>query len=63
MLKMCINIYLDSKRSTMEPRKLESPGNDSPVHPAAEPSIVQDQYKWTMFMSQVNLPAALNDPR
>lgn len=28
-----------------------------------EPSVVQDQYKWTVFNSKVNLPAALNDPR
>ncbi|KAL4238528.1 Vacuolar protein sorting-associated protein 54 [Mactra antiquata] len=29
----------------------------------SEPSIVQDQHKWTVFNSKVNLPAALNDPR
>ncbi|XP_045182088.2 vacuolar protein sorting-associated protein 54-like [Mercenaria mercenaria] len=28
-----------------------------------EPSVVQDQHKWTVFNSKVNLPAALNDPR
>ena len=28
-----------------------------------EPSVVQDQFKWTIYMSKVNLPAALNDPR
>lgn len=27
------------------------------------PSLVQDQHRWTVYMSQVNLPAALNDPR
>lgn len=31
--------------------------------PNQEPSIVQDQHRWTVFNSQVNLPAALNDPR
>ena len=35
----------------------------SPVQSSAEqPSIVQDQHKWTPFMSKVNLPAVLNDP-
>ena len=29
----------------------------------SEPSVVQDQYKWTVYMSAVNLPAVLNDPR
>lgn len=28
-----------------------------------EPSVVQDQHKWTVYNSKVNLPAALNDPR
>ena len=28
-----------------------------------EPSVVQDQFKWTIYMSSVNLPAVLNDPR
>ena len=28
-----------------------------------EPSLVEDQHKWTVFNSQVNLPAVLNDPR
>ena len=28
-----------------------------------EPNIVQDQYKWTVHNSSVNLPALLNDPR
>ncbi len=27
------------------------------------PSLVEDQLKWTIFMSSVNLPAVLNDPR
>ena len=27
------------------------------------PSLVEDQLKWTIFMSTVNLPAVLNDPR
>ncbi|XP_033735707.1 vacuolar protein sorting-associated protein 54-like [Pecten maximus] len=27
-----------------------------------EPSVVQDQHKWTIYKSCVNLPAALNDP-
>ena len=25
--------------------------------------VVEDQHKWTVFNSQVNLPAVLNDPR
>ncbi|KAL5008620.1 hypothetical protein ScPMuIL_014201 [Solemya velum] len=29
----------------------------------AAPSVVQDQHKWTIFNSAVNLPAVLNDPR
>ncbi|CAH1791272.1 unnamed protein product [Owenia fusiformis] len=29
----------------------------------SEPSIVTDQYRWTVFNSKVNLPALLNDPR
>ena len=28
-----------------------------------EPSVVEDQHKWTVFNSSVNLPAVLNDPR
>ena len=34
-------------------------------HPTSgnEPSLVEDQHKWTVFNSQVNLPAVLNDPR
>ncbi|XP_060596421.1 vacuolar protein sorting-associated protein 54-like, partial [Ruditapes philippinarum] len=31
--------------------------------PNPEPSVVQDQHKWTVYNSKVNLPAALNDPR
>ncbi|KAJ8246182.1 hypothetical protein GJAV_G00264610 [Gymnothorax javanicus] len=27
------------------------------------PSVVADQHRWTVYNSQVNLPAALNDPR
>ena len=30
---------------------------------SSEPCLVQDQHKWTVYMSKVNLPAALNDPR
>ena len=30
---------------------------------ASEPSVVEDRHKWTVFNSQVNLPAVLNDPR
>lgn len=28
-----------------------------------EPSVVQDQHKWTVYQSSINLPALLNDPR
>lgn len=28
-----------------------------------EPSVVQDQFKWTIYNATVNLPAVLNDPR
>ncbi|XP_052766804.1 vacuolar protein sorting-associated protein 54-like [Mya arenaria] len=31
--------------------------------PPSEPSVVEDQHKWTVYKSKVNLPAALNDPR
>lgn len=27
------------------------------------PSVIADQHRWTIYHSQVNLPAALNDPR
>ena len=37
-------------------------GSDSPTTSSQQPSLVADQHKWTMFMSKVNLPAALNDP-
>ena len=30
--------------------------------PSTAPSVVQDQHRWTVYMSKVNLPAALNDP-
>lgn len=30
---------------------------------SSNPSVVQDQHKWTIYMSQINLPALLNDPR
>lgn len=30
--------------------------------PGSVPSVVHDQHRWTVFDSQVNLPAALNDP-
>ena len=29
----------------------------------SDPNIVQDQYKWTIHHSTVNMPALLNDPR
>ncbi|KAL3873549.1 hypothetical protein ACJMK2_036648 [Sinanodonta woodiana] len=35
----------------------------SPNMANSEPSVVQDQHRWTMFNASVNLPAALNDPR
>ena len=28
-----------------------------------QPSVIEDQFKWTIYHSAVNLPAALNDPR
>ncbi|XP_013401710.1 vacuolar protein sorting-associated protein 54-like isoform X1 [Lingula anatina] len=37
--------------------------SSTPVPTHSEPSVVQDQYKWTVYHSKVNLPAALNDPR
>ena len=36
---------------------------DDSMKATLEPAVVQDQYKWTLYQSQVNLPAALNDPR
>ena len=39
-----------------------SGGQPQPIHDN-EPSVVEDQHKWTVFNSQVNLPAVLNDPR
>ncbi|XP_041352361.1 vacuolar protein sorting-associated protein 54-like [Gigantopelta aegis] len=30
---------------------------------SSEPSIVQDQFKWTVYKASVNLAAVLNDPR
>ena len=30
--------------------------------PVSEPSVVEDQHKWTVYNSKVNLPAALNNP-
>lgn len=39
-----------------------SDGSRSPTPSGSEPSVVQDQHKWTAFMSQVNLPAVLNNP-
>ena len=37
-------------------------GQPQQIH-GSEPSVVEDQHKWTVFNSQVNLPAVLNDPR
>ena len=37
--------------------------NGDAMKATQEPAVVQDQYKWTLYQSQVNLPAALNDPR
>ena len=39
-----------------------SSGQSQPINDN-EPSVVEDQHKWTVFNSQVNLPAVLNDPR
>ena len=40
-------------------------GDVTPPHAVGykEPSIVQDQFKWTIYNASVNLPAVLNDPR
>ncbi|XP_022090825.1 vacuolar protein sorting-associated protein 54-like [Acanthaster planci] len=38
-----------------------SSSSDSPT--SSVPSVVNDQHKWTIYCSQVNLPAVLNDPR
>ena len=49
-------------------RSRDSRSNSRSVSPIpsvtkVEPSVVQDQFKWTIYMSRVNLPALLNDPR
>ena len=43
------------------PSSRGSSASPSPV--PSEPSIVQDQHKWTVYNSRVNMPALLNDPR
>ena len=50
-------------RMTSPGSSLDTPTNTSQFAAASKPSIVQDQFKWTAFMSKVNLPAVLNDPR
>ena len=49
---------MDSER-----RKNERVGDSTKEMSSSEPALVQDQYRWTLYMSQVNLPAVLNDPR
>ncbi|XP_038072831.1 vacuolar protein sorting-associated protein 54-like [Patiria miniata] len=42
----------------------KSPNGSSSDEPASSvPSVVNDQHKWTIYCSQVSLPAVLNDPR
>ena len=52
----------DSQTTTTSQNSSQSPSPTS--SPALnEPSVVQDQHKWTIYQSCVNLPALLNDPR
>ncbi|KAK2170701.1 hypothetical protein LSH36_1g18004 [Paralvinella palmiformis] len=52
----------DSQTTTASQNSSQSPSPTS--SPALnEPSVVQDQHKWTIYQSCVNLPALLNDPR
>jgi len=44
-------------------RRLERSTDSSKDLSVSNPAVVQDQYRWTLYMSQVNLPAVLNDPR
>ena len=49
---------------TNDRRSREGSKEPAPVYSvSSEPSVVQDQYKWTVFNSKINLPAVLNDPR
>lgn len=50
---------LKDRRNLSSGRQTSPP----PAPPSCVPSVVQDQHRWTVYMSQVNLPAALNDPR
>lgn len=43
-------------------KQLERVEPPEPVN-NSDPNIVQDQYKWTIHHSSVNMPALLNDPR
>ena len=54
-----ISVMLKSRN---EPDKATSSAKSVAVS-ISEPSVVEDQHKWTIFMSKANLPAALNDPR
>lgn len=58
------HIY-DMKEPTnvQQSSRLSSNAVAIPCNSASVPSVVQDQHRWTIFMSKVNLPAALNDPR
>ncbi|XP_066279264.1 vacuolar protein sorting-associated protein 54-like isoform X1 [Branchiostoma lanceolatum] len=44
-------------------RRSSSQTSPSPSPSASEPSVVTDQHRWTVYNSQVNLAAVLNDPR
>ncbi|XP_035680170.1 vacuolar protein sorting-associated protein 54-like isoform X2 [Branchiostoma floridae] len=51
----------DGAISTLQ--RSSSQTSPSPSPSASEPSVVTDQQKWTVYNSQVNLAAVLNDPR
>ncbi|KAK6181724.1 hypothetical protein SNE40_009521 [Patella caerulea] len=51
-------------RSKIKSRSTPDRSDDEyPSSVSSEPSIVRDQYRWTIFNSSVNLPAVLNNPR
>lgn len=57
-----IYLFSGGPKSQQKQNRDVSPPSPPTVLDAA-PSVVQDQHKWTIFNSTVNLPAVLNDPR
>ncbi|XP_005105432.1 vacuolar protein sorting-associated protein 54 [Aplysia californica] len=55
--------YGGARSKQLERLSQEQSQYEPQVSGNSDPNIVQDQYKWTIHNSTVNMPALLNDPR